>query len=191
MEVAIATKCISENLLFYFIKTCCNNKQSSIMYQIHIVATFQKILVFDTKGQLQWVKTCTLSMIFLPQFSIHECLDSLLAGRALEIFDGTWQICIHTKQNSGDEYHFWMNPTRIIPLLYLWLKQFLYFLTRAEDEHIFYYIAKIHFSEAKGYWNHDTGLKTRTGLDIRLESVTLDINLICVKNHFQKRSKQL
>ena len=35
------------------------------------------------------VESCTISMIFPAQFSIHECLDSLLAGRALEIFDGT------------------------------------------------------------------------------------------------------
>ena len=53
-------------------------------------------------------------MITFPsQFSIHECLDSLLAGRALEIFDGTWQICIHTKQKSCDKFSFRINLTRL------------------------------------------------------------------------------
>ena len=47
-------------------------------------------LVLETRGQLYYDKSNhTLSMIFPPQFSIHECLDSLPAGRALEIFDGT------------------------------------------------------------------------------------------------------
>ena len=37
-------------------------------------------------------------LLVSPLFSIHECLYSLLAGGALEIFDGTWQICIHTNK---------------------------------------------------------------------------------------------
>ena len=57
---------------------------------------------------------------FPPQFSIHECLDSLLAGRALEIFDGTWQICIHTKQKSCDEFSFRINLTRLYMIWYIY-----------------------------------------------------------------------